>query len=309
MEELDRAIESLVGAIPPRVLLKASEALSRAYREARGSRTIFENAASRIAYLAVRCPATFGAVSAVLRELPIAPATWLDLGAGPGAASWAAAAEFQSLRSFTLIEKNPEAIAIGKQLAESHPLLQQAKWLSASLPLDLPPADAAILSYSLGEFERPMQLIDCWWKALIPFLVIVEPGTPRGFSVIKKARDQIISLGGFLIAPCTHALRCPLKENDWCHFSVRIARSRLHRYLKGGTLGYEDEKYSYLIASKNPLQLSGSRILRPPQKNSGHVRLALCTSSGNVAEITIGRSQEFYRKARNASWGDAWEAN
>jgi ribosomal protein RSM22 (predicted rRNA methylase) len=309
MEELDRAIESLVGAIPPRDLLKASETLSRTYREARGSRTIFENDAARIAYLAVRMPATFGAVSAVLRELPIAPSTWLDLGAGPGAASWAAAAEFRSLQSFTLIEKNPQAIAIGKELAGTHPLLQKGAWLAASLPIDLPPADAAILSYSLGEIERPAQLIDCWWKALIPYLIIVEPGTPRGFSVIKKARDQIISLGGFLVAPCPHAFRCPLKENDWCHFSVRIARSRLHRYLKGGTLGYEDEKYSYLIASKNPLPRHTSRILRHPQKNSGHVRLSLCTSSGNAEEITVGRAQEFYRKARNASWGDAWEPN
>jgi ribosomal protein RSM22 (predicted rRNA methylase) len=309
MEELDLAIESLVGAVPPRALKKASEALSKAYREARGSRTIFENEASRIAYLAVRMPATFGAVRAAIGQLPIAPAAWLDLGAGPGAASWAAAATFPSLRSFILIEKNLQAIAMGKELARGHPTLQKATWISAALPLDLPPADAAILSYSLGEIERPMQLIDCWWKAEIPYLVIVEPGTPRGFSVIEKARHQIISLGGFLVAPCPHALSCPLKENDWCHFSARIPRSRLHRYLKEGTLGHEDEKYSYLIASKNPLSRSFSRILRHPQKNSGHVRLSLCTSAGNAEELTVGRSQEFYRNARNASWGDVWEVN
>jgi ribosomal protein RSM22 (predicted rRNA methylase) len=307
-EDLESAIEALIGNTPPSSLKTASEALSKAYTQGQGSRPVFDNQLARLAYLAARMPATFGAVRAVLSQLPVAPASWLDLGAGPGTASWAAADLFRESGSFTLIEKNSHAITMGKQLAASHPILEKAKWISSTLPADLPPADAAILSYSLGELERPSQMIDCWWKAAVPILIIIEPGTPRGFSTIKKARDQIISLGGFLVAPCPHALRCPLKENDWCHFSVRIARSRLHRYLKGGTLGTEDEKYSYLIASKNALRLSSaSRILRPPQKNSGHVRLSLCTRSGNSEEMTIGRSnKEFYRKARDVSWGDIW---
>jgi ribosomal protein RSM22 (predicted rRNA methylase) len=140
-------------------------------------------------------------------------------------------------------------------------------------------------------------------------LILVEPGTPRGFSCIRNARDQILSLGGTILAPCPHGLACPLKANDWCHFSVRIPRSRLHRYLKAGSLGYEDEKYSYLIASKKPFSLPRPcRILRHPQKQSGHVRLSLCTSSGSAEETTVTRSnQEFYRKARDAFWGGTWE--
>jgi ribosomal protein RSM22 (predicted rRNA methylase) len=312
IEDLQQAIDSLIQAAAPSSLKKASVALSQAYRHGQGSRSIFENEPARLAYLAARMPATFGAIRAVLAHLPVSPAAWLDLGAGPGTASWAAASLFPQSKTYTLIEKNSHAIAIGKRLAIGHQLLETATWIPASLPTELPAADAAILSYSLGELERPSQLIDCWWKAEIPLIVIVEPGTPRGFSTIKKARDQILSLGGCLIAPCPHALRCPLKENDWCHFSVRIARSRLHRYLKAGALGHEDEKYSYLIGSKPDANILGnqvSRILRQPQKNSGHVRLSLCTALGSVADITIGRSnQKFYRKARDASWGDAWES-
>lgn len=308
-EELQAAIESLISAAAPSVLKQASEALSKNYAHGQGSRSIFENESTRLAYLAARMPATFGAVSAVLCQLPGSPSSWLDLGAGPGTASWAAADLFPDSKTFTLIEQNTHAIALGKQLAKGHRVLEKSEWIAASLPTDLPGADVAILSYSLGELNHSANMIERWWNAPIPVLAIVEPGTPRGFSCIRNARDQILSLGGFLIAPCTHALRCPMKENDWCHFSVRIPRTRLHRYLKAGSLGYEDEKYSYLIASKSAdCSLDKrSRIIRSPQKHSGHVRLSLCTDCGNLEDITIGRSKkELYRKARDASWGDIW---
>ena len=307
-EDLQNAIDSLIGSATPSVLKKASDSLSKTYFQGQGSQSIFENESSRLSYLAARMPATFGAVSAVLSHLPIAPSSWLDLGAGPGTASWAASSLFPSSTSFALIEKSPHAIAMGKQLAVGHPLLDKAAWISASLPIDLPAADAAILSYSLGELDRPSAMIERWWRSSILLLIVVEPGTPRGFSVIRNAREQILSLGGSLISPCPHSCRCPLKENDWCHFSVRIARSRLHRYLKGGSLGHEDEKYSYLIASKSLIAApSHSRILRQPQKNSGHVRLSLCKANGAAEEITVTRSnKKDYRKARDASWGDGW---
>jgi len=307
-EEFQHAIDALVGFTKPSVLKQASERLSNAYRG--GSSSRFDSEAVLLSYLAARMPATWGAVRAALSQLPVSPASWLDLGAGPGTASWAAAELFPESQRFVLIEKSSRAIEIGKKLAADHPLLKTGEWICSSLPTSLPPADAAILSYSLGELANPVGIIEQWGSASIPFLIILEPGTPRGFSVIRKAREQILSLGGFLVAPCPHGERCPLKTDDWCHFGARIQRSRLHRYLKGGALGYEDEKYSYLIASKRPLSLPRrSRILRPPQKQSGHVRLALCTPDGVAEETAIGRSnQELYRKARDASWGDPWEA-
>ncbi len=308
-EDLQLAIEKMIGDASPSALKKASAALSKTYAQGKNSRSLFEDESSRLTYLAARMPATFGAVSAALQNLPAAPSSWLDLGAGPGTASWAAAELFPSSSRFTLIEQSPHAIALGKRLAEAHPRIQKAEWICASLPLDLPKADAAILSYALGELERPAAMIEKWWGAEIPVLIIVEPGTPRGFSAIRKARDQILSLGGAIAAPCPHSHACPMKESDWCHFSARIPRSRLHRYVKEGALGYEDEKFSYLIASKTPLAPSSSaRILRHPLKLSGHVRLALCTSRGERQETVVGRSnKEFYRKARDASWGDPWE--
>ncbi len=307
MEALQNAIDSLLQQVPPTSLRKPREVLSKTYRSAGSSLSMFRDETLRLAYLASRMPATYAAIQQVLRQIPFSPKSWLDLGAGPGTASWAAATLFPDSLKFVLVEKNREIIALGKQLALNHPILSQAEWQCDSRPTAWV-ADAAIFSYSLGEMDRQADWIESWWKANIPLLVIVEPGTPRGFSLIRKARDQILSLGGFLIAPCPHSLACPLTGSDWCHFSVRLPRSRLQRYLKEGTLGYEDEKYSYLIASRSPeFQRPSARILRYPQKHSGHVRLSLCKSDGTAEEISIARSdQKFYRQARDAAWGDPW---
>jgi len=94
---------------------------------------------------------------------------------------------------------------------------------------------------------------------------------------------------------------------DWCHFSQRVERTSQHRQLKGGTLGYEDEKFSYIIAGKIDVASVGSRIVRHPGKHSGHVKLSLCTPQGQIENRTVARSSKSeYRAARKAEWGDTW---
>ncbi len=304
-EDLQTAIETLLQKSPPTSLRKASEEMSHAYRTGQGSQSIFESESAKLAYLAVRMPATFAAISEVLRQLPIAPTSWLDLGAGPGTASWAAVTLFPESNSFTLIEKNSQAIALGQTLSASHPLLKDATWKCASLPLPLPKADAAIFSYTLSELKTPDLCIDQWLQSEVPWLIVVEPGTPRGFACIRAIREQILLNGKHLWAPCPHKKPCPLSGQDWCHFSARLQRSKIHRSIKTGEKGYEDEKYSYLIASrKEYAQPPHSKILRHPQKHSGHVKLSLCTPEGSFKEVTIGKSAPLYRAARKADWGD-----
>jgi ribosomal protein RSM22 (predicted rRNA methylase) len=304
---LAEKIENLLQKAPASILRKAQEALSRTYRQQGSSRSIFQDEAQSLAYLAARLPATYAAVSQVLQklELPIPCHHWLDLGSGPGTASLAAIHALP-LQKITLIERSKEAIALGKQLGDNHSVFREAEWLCRSLPCPLPRADVAIASYVLGELEAPLELVEAWWKSEIPIFIVVEPGTPRGFQLIKKIRTQCLLKGSYLLAPCPHSFDCPMKEGDWCHFSARIERSRLHRYLKEGTLGYEDEKYSYLVLSRvDFLSQKQARILRHPQKNSGHVRLALCDVDGQRKEKVVTRSnKEFYRKIRDAEWGD-----
>ena len=94
---------------------------------------------------------------------------------------------------------------------------------------------------------------------------------------------------------------------DWCHFAVRLARSGLHRELKGARLGYEDEKYSYLAVSASPPALPGARLVRSPRAHKGHVRLCVCEAGGLEERIVSRRDGEAYKRARAARWGDHLE--
>ena len=95
---------------------------------------------------------------------------------------------------------------------------------------------------------------------------------------------------------------------DWCHFSQRVERTSQHRQLKGGSLGYEDEKFSYLVVARQNVAAWGARIVRHPGKHSGHVQLALCTPEGRLEARTVTRSsKQAYKLARKTEWGDAWD--
>src|SRR5262249_41719810 len=145
------------------------------------------------------------------------------------------------------------------------------------------PHDCMIISYALGELPQTAQatLIQLCWQAVKKTLILVEPGTPYGFKAILAARELLIGLGAHIAAPCPHAKACPLAAiGDWCHFSVRLERTVEHRKLKEGQLGYEDEKYSYLVVSKEKPETYSERILRHPQRRTGHIHFTLCTEAG-----------------------------
>ena len=70
---------------------------------------------------------------------------------------------------------------------------------------------------------------------------------------------------------------------DWCHFAVRLDRSRAHRQSKHAALGWEDEKFAYVVAVRDAALLRAraeARVIRRPRKETGHVRLALCAAGG-----------------------------
>lgn len=321
-DDLQKAIERKVEFLPIKALKAARAAISQEYRKGHNSARGFRDSAQLLSYLITRMPATFGACRRVFQEIQTRlPAfscrSFLDLGAGPGTASWAALDTFSELSHLFLIEQEPDAIWIGKQLNE-HSIFSSwkiADWKNASLTgsFHIPKADMTVLSYSLGELKITERhfLLDKLWSYEIPLTAIIEPGTPKGFEVIRDAREAVLQKGAILVAPCPHASTCPMTGNDWCHFAARIERTRLHRQLKEGTLGYEDEKFSYIVyAHPNKVQSTPSiegRIVRPPQKGSGFVRLPLCAASGFLKEEVITRSdRERYRKARDAEWGAAW---
>jgi ribosomal protein RSM22 (predicted rRNA methylase) len=335
--ELLDAIEQETGRIDRRKLVQATAQLSEHYKAADFSHPAVVTPAHRAAYLAVRLPAIYAAIRRVLAELQLsAPQSdvhsLLDIGAGPGTALFAASQEFH-LQAATLIEVDAEWLAMGKRLAAQSLLaaVREAQWVKQDLRsgFNCKAHDLVTISYTLGEL--PPAAADAAlrkaWSCANQFLVLIEPGTPRGFAAINAARTSLIGTiaatatmanTARITAPCPHQHACPMAAvGDWCHFAQRIERTSLHRQLKGGTLGHEDEKFSYLIAARNAAPTTAvptneavpaiSRIVRHPIKHSGHVQLSLCTPEGKIENRTVARSSKAaYKSARRAEWGDAW---
>lgn len=321
---LRHAVDRALDGIALSDLKRAADRLSQRYRaEVRDGRFHLSDDLAARAYLATRLPATFAAVrssmEAMAEALPgFAPVTALDVGAGPGTALWAASDCWSSLDDALLIEGSPAIRAVGETLSrEAAPA--RIEWRPGDAAGDLPdlaPRDLVTLAYVLDELAEPARdrLVDRLWDLTAGALLIVEPGTPAGWARIVRARERLIAAGAHLIAPCVHSLTCPLAAPDWCHFSRRVARSRLHRQAKGAEVPWEDEKFVYIAASRRsgahhdarPDTRPDARIIAPPwNAGNGRIGFKLCSGDGTRTERILGkRDGAAFRTARRLGWGD-----
>src|ERR1700709_699103 len=103
--------------------------ISQTYRGGGGSAAI-RTEADALAYALARMPATYAALTAslnALREIrpDFAPTNLVDIGAGPGTASWAAAEAFSTLQSFTLLDANSALRALALDLGHDSSRLRK----------------------------------------------------------------------------------------------------------------------------------------------------------------------------------------
>lgn len=327
-ETLLENINAYVSEKAPSLLVAGREALTARYRPlahhaAAQSGIGVLSSAELAAYLLTRMPATFAVLKAILHDatqnapkLCSSLNSVLDLGGGPGTALWAVSSVLPELKQATVLEQDVNWIKIGKQLM-SHSktvLFRDAVWkqmdlrLASSMPSSLFVSDLVIGSYLLGELpgDSLLAVVEKAWEGAGKMLLLVEPGTPAGFERIRIAREWLLKQGGHIIAPCTHANRCPMEGSNWCHFGQKVMRTPLHMRLKGGKLDYEEEKYSYLLVSKTAVMTEFSRLLRPPRKRSKHLHLTLCSSQGLTEPVVSARTKELYQLGKQAEWGDTF---
>lgn len=288
-----------------------SAALSRTYRAGGTSAGIDLGS-----YLVARLPATFAAVDRVLAELAgqrpdFSPRSLLDAGSGPGTASWAAAGHWPGLASITFLDSSPPFLALAADLArQGPPALAAARPLEGrleALPAGIE-ADLVIAAYALAELPlgRAVAAAAGLWQASREALVLVEPGTPQGFARLRAVRQQLVAQGAVPVAPCCHALACPMAGDDWCHFSVRLGRSRAHMHAKAARVPFEDERFAYVVLARDGEPPGGGRIVSPPQQAKPGVSFRLCTQGRLETRHVARRDGAAYKQARKLDWGDLW---
>ncbi|GGZ70678.1 small ribosomal subunit Rsm22 family protein [Streptomyces echinoruber] len=314
---LRTTLDGLLDGLPPKRAAAAVERLITHYRGTTPTDApVLRDRADAVAYAAYRMPATFQAVRAALaafaRAVPdFTPAGHVDVGGGTGAATWAVAETWAGARPVTVLDWAESALALGREIAAAHPALAAVRWQRARIgtALALDPTDLVTVSYVLGELTDADRaaVVDAA-AAAARAVVIVEPGTPDGYARIVAARDRLAGAGFRIAAPCPHGAACPIAPGgDWCHFAARVARSSLHRQVKGGSLPYEDEKYAYVAATRLSAAPAPARVVRHPQVRKGQVLLDLCEADGALRRRTVTkRHGDLYKAARDAAWGDPW---
>ncbi|KAF2073375.1 hypothetical protein CYY_005320 [Polysphondylium violaceum] len=318
-----------------------------------------------LAYISHRLPGVYGCTHRVFSEIAtrapnFKPKTMLDFGSGPGTVIWSAREIWgESLEKIRAVEPSSFMIDVAKKMLEGDTndirwtqfLNTNARGAAGLSGREIPEneqSDLVVASYVLSELPDQAtreRVVKDLWAYVKPtgMLVLVEPGTPIGFGLIKESRQMLIdlppqsltvhkSVKAQVFGPCPHSNQCPMGHNSWCHFSQRIVRPVFQKLAKGpqSTVPFEDEKYSYiamtkLVESTIPNQLDKqigiygqenlqptkewSRLIEAPLKRGGHVIMDVCTPDVDIKRATVARShgRQMYKEARKSFWSDAFK--
>jgi ribosomal protein RSM22 (predicted rRNA methylase) len=309
---LRAALEARLQGVSRKEAAERAASISRTYRDG-GNSAAIRSETDALAYALARMPATYAADIASLNALiqirpDFAPKSLLDIGAGPGTATWAAAEALPSLQSFALLDANDALRALALDLAqESGRQVAYARGEARELLAKAETADLVVASYVIGEISEAERtaLARVMWEKTRDTLLVVEPGTPAGYARIMALRTQLIAAGAHVAAPCPHDGPCPLTAPDWCHFTQRLQRSRAHKQFKGAEAPFEDEKFAYIVLTRAPVGQRLPRVLAQPTVGKVEVTAKLCTPNGvEIAKIPR-RDKTAYAEARRWRWGDA----
>jgi ribosomal protein RSM22 (predicted rRNA methylase) len=293
-------------------LATRAAATSTAYRAGGTSAAAIRGRDDALAYALARMPATYAAAARVFGEAldrapGFAPATLLDAGCGPGGATWAAREAWPSLADIAWFDASGPFLDLAQRLAGEAFAARTLRGDLAAGPF--PEADLVVASYALAEIDPAGQgrVVDGLWAACGGLLALIEPGTPAGTARLLAARERLIAAGAAILAPCPHHGACPLAAPDWCHFSVRLPRSRDHRLVKSAEVPFEDEKYAYLLAARPGVgQAAAGRIVGPPRASKPGLEFKVCGPEGLERRFAPKRDRPQFAQARRRTWGEAW---
>jgi ribosomal protein RSM22 (predicted rRNA methylase) len=314
---LRSALERLAEGHGRTDLAERSRQITATYQARRNSSQSLQSGDDALAYALARMPATYAAALEALEQLAevmpgFLPRSLLDVGCGPGTASFAAMQVFSGLDQITMLDRNGPFLVLARTLARAAFTGQELNFVDQDIARGAPPpqADLVIAGYVLAELDGAVRarLVDVLWAAAQHVLVLVEPGTPDGHARLKAARTALIAHGAHVAAPCTHEAACPMVGDAWCRFFARVQRSRDHRLLKGGNRPFEDEPYAYLVVTRQMPQLRTShRIVARPVEMKAGVTLGVCGEDGLRQATAPSRNKELFKRYKRLDWGDAVE--
>lgn len=272
-----------------------------------------------VAYLGLRASATYaqiyGALDAVSEIMPSwQPQTVLDLGSGPGSGLWALSTLFPTLARATCIDQSAHFLTLGKRIAEEAQLPLAITWQRGDILQQVAkedtPVDLVLIANVLNELNEIQrnQLLDAVFKRCRGLLIIVEPGTPVGSSIVQAAAQKFASTGT-LIAPYVGN---GFLQEAWLHFPQRFTRPdfarRLRQEMRDSLLmasDWEEAKYSYVaIGQLAPEVTPWARVIGPVQLMKGYLEVPVLTQERRLLVKVLKRHKQHYALAKKLRWGE-----
>lgn len=294
-------IEELVAGLRMSSIAESYSYLSENYKRSFSPDLQYRDA---LAYACARMPATFATIEYVMQKFHAKCADYtfdnvLDVGSGTGALMCYFS---QADISYHAAEKSESMIKVSRQIIENCNLKPEiykgdvSSYLKGNIK-----HSCSFFVYSLNEIANKAEVLQKVIDCTEDYIFIIEAGTPKGFELIQLAKQIAETNNCGIVAPCA-SLKCSLEKNDWCHFSVRLPRTKMHNLVKHSKLAYEDEKFCYIILSKKSFNCcSKNRIIRRPIKKSRHIIFDICSRDGIKRVISKNKSD------RKKEWGDEIE--
>ena len=297
--------------------LKAeAENLSSSYLTAeRTGKSFIEGDISAAVYSAMRMPATFCAISSALEETLKSVKldgeyTLLDIGTGTGSAVMATDHLLNIKKAVCFERETSMQKAAERHFAAFGGISGDIEWVCDDIRKteSFPKSDIVTASYVFNELpiNEGIKLAEKLWNSADKLLLIVERGTPAGYKLISEIRKMLIHFGARIAAPCGGNYDCPLKPDDWCHFTCRVERSRLQKILKRGDAPYEDEKFCYIAVSKENVN-PAPRVLRHPKISAGKIEFPLCSGGEIKNVICTKKNKDLWKATRKTKSGDSFD--
>lgn len=292
-------------------------------REKAHGRIVLKTHDDALAYIAMRSPATFAQIfhvlSATKETLPSwNPKSLLDLGSAQGTGIWAAHEVWPSIEEVTAVDQQEDFLLLGKKIEKAANLNVDIKWQHRDLREGVNNTktyDVVLIANVLNELNPKAadKLIGHAIDACSGVLIIIEPGTPFGSSIVENASRKLSSTGT-LLAPYINNSFIPT-DNYYLHFPQRFIRPdfqrRIRQTMRNSNLmasDWEETKMAYTVISKLPAEKNfWGRVVGPVKQQKGFVEVPVLTEKGIETIKVLKRHAQQYTIAKDAVWGQTLE--
>ena len=323
-QPISDAIASMLSSSDTGLLASRAKELHERYmrQEKVKDHTFIQAPSDVFAYLALRAPATYAQIYSALSQIKELvpnwnPKTLLDLGCGPGTGLWAATTVWPSIEKALGIDQDRSFLTAATQIYNTAHLPQDVSWRKQNIKEWIETDktikhDLIIVANVFNElspevFDRLIQQVRLRSCGII---LILEPGTSRGYKIIQTI-SQKISQSDHLLAPYIHNNFVESNEY-WIHFSQRFNRPefqrRIRQSMRESTLmasDWEETKYSYVAyGTIEPVTPIWGRCIGSIYKSNGYLTLPILTEKEVVQLKVLKRHKLQYNFAKKLRWGE-----